>query len=127
MSIVAWIFAPAIVQDGLFVLVPGSDPVQELLTTHLLRMMLPAVVIFGPVSYTHLDVYKRQVQVVEPDFHPRFDARSRHYSYEIFCQPFRDPLREVFSWRVWPILRLELIQNAALDLIGEHDFKVRCV
>ncbi|MGI6741147.1 MAG: murein biosynthesis integral membrane protein MurJ [Brevefilum sp.] len=46
-SIVAWIFAPAIVQDGLFVLVPGSDPVQELLTTHLLRMMLPAVVIFG--------------------------------------------------------------------------------
>ena len=46
-SIVAWIFAPAIVQDGLFVLVPGSDPIQELLTTHLLRMMLPAVVIFG--------------------------------------------------------------------------------
>ena len=26
-------------------LVPGSDPVQELPTTHLLRMMLPAVVI----------------------------------------------------------------------------------
>lgn len=43
----AWIFAPAIVQDGLFLLVPGSDPVQEVLTIQLLRMMLPAVVIFG--------------------------------------------------------------------------------
>lgn len=74
--------------------------------------------------YLPEDVSVRSVQEVEPEFHPRFDARSRHYSYEIFCQPFRDPLREVFSWRVWPTLRLELIQNAALDLIGEHDFKV---
>lgn len=46
-SIVAWILAPQIVSDGLFLLVPGSDPVQEALTVELLRIMLPSVIIFG--------------------------------------------------------------------------------
>ncbi len=46
-STLAWIFAPQIVRDGLFLLVPDTDPVQELLTIQLLRIMLPSVVIFG--------------------------------------------------------------------------------
>jgi putative peptidoglycan lipid II flippase len=46
-SALAWLFAPAIVRDGLYLLVPGSDPVQEALTIQLLRIMLPSVIIFG--------------------------------------------------------------------------------
>jgi len=46
-SALAWVFAPQIVRDGLFLLIPGSDPVQEALTISLLRTMLPSVVIFG--------------------------------------------------------------------------------
>jgi len=46
-SAIAWVFAPQIVRDGLYLLVPGSDPVQEALTISLLRIMLPSVVIFG--------------------------------------------------------------------------------
>ena len=46
-SILTWIFAPFIVEEGLYLLVPDSDPVQEALTATLLRIMLPSVVIFG--------------------------------------------------------------------------------
>jgi len=46
-SVVAWIFAPQIVRDGLFLLVPDANPIQETLTISLLRIMLPSVVIFG--------------------------------------------------------------------------------
>jgi putative peptidoglycan lipid II flippase len=46
-SMLAWVFAPQIVREGLFLLVPESDPVQEALTISLLRIMLPSVVIFG--------------------------------------------------------------------------------
>jgi len=46
-SVVAWIFAPQIVRDGLFLLVPDANPIQETLTISLLRTMLPSVVIFG--------------------------------------------------------------------------------
>jgi len=46
-SVLVFIFAPWIVRNGLFLLVPGSDPVQEALTVQLLRIMLPSVVVFG--------------------------------------------------------------------------------
>ena len=46
-STLAWMFTPQIVRDGLFLLIPGSDPVQEALTISLLRTMLPSVIIFG--------------------------------------------------------------------------------
>lgn len=46
-GILAWIFAPYIVGDGLYILVPDANPIQEDLTVELLRIMLPSVVIFG--------------------------------------------------------------------------------
>lgn len=72
--------------------------------------------------YCPRDMAVQSVIEVGADFHPRFDAKSRHYRYECFCQPVRDPLREVFGWRVWPPVRLEWMEKAALDLIGTHDF-----
>src|SRR5512138_1708483 len=50
------------------------------------------------------DVAVWSAQVVDDKFHPRFDATSRCYQYRLFCQPIRDPIRERFSWRVWPSL-----------------------
>jgi putative peptidoglycan lipid II flippase len=46
-SALAWVFAPQIVRDGLFLFVPGSDIGQEALTVDLLRIMLPSVIVFG--------------------------------------------------------------------------------
>ena len=43
-SALAWIFTPQIVRDGLFLLVPGSDPVQEALTISLLLVRFEPVV-----------------------------------------------------------------------------------
>ncbi len=42
-----WIFAPTIVEKGLFVLSPGTAVTQIELTVRLLRIMLPTVIIFG--------------------------------------------------------------------------------
>ena len=64
----------------------------------------------------------REAEAVEAGFHPRFDARSRHYRYSLFCGPVRDPLRERFAWRVWPAFDPELLQQAARLLVGRHDF-----
>ncbi len=63
-----------------------------------------------------------QAEQAEPQFHPRFDARSRHYRYRLFCQHLRDPLRERFAWRVWPELDLALLQQTAPVFLGRHDF-----
>lgn len=46
-AILAWIFAPQIVHDALFVLAPNQPVGQEQLTIALLQTLLPTVVIFG--------------------------------------------------------------------------------
>lgn len=46
-STLMWIFAPFLVERGLFALVPDSNVTQVAETVRLLRMMLPTVIIFG--------------------------------------------------------------------------------
>src|SRR5512143_4344337 len=53
-------------------------------------------------AHLPFELVVRDAQAVDRGFHPRFDARSRRYSYRLFCQPVRDPLRERLAWRVWP-------------------------
>jgi tRNA pseudouridine38-40 synthase len=68
------------------------------------------------------DIAVKSVCKVEARFHPRFDASSRHYRYRVYAQPIRDPLQERYAWRVWPAPDAELLSEAALCLIGTHDF-----
>ena len=62
-------------------------------------------------------------QIVTDDFHPRFDARARRYRYRIHCQSQRDPLRDRFSWRLWPVPAETALLEAATHIIGKHDFR----
>jgi tRNA pseudouridine38-40 synthase len=68
---------------------------------------------------------RRPLAKWQADFHPRYDAKSRHYQLSgSYCQPVRDPLREDFAWRVWPPVQVERMNTAAAaHLIGVHDFR----
>lgn len=68
------------------------------------------------------DVAAQAAAVAADDFHPRYWATTRRYSYRIFCQPGRHPLRERYAWRVWPEINPGALQAAAALLVGTHDF-----
>jgi tRNA pseudouridine38-40 synthase len=68
------------------------------------------------------DVVVRASHEVRPDFHPRFSALSRRYRYRLFCDPLRDPLRERYAWRISTDISMPLLEQAAGQIIGEHDF-----
>lgn len=85
--------------------------------THSLEALQSALNAGLPVEVAVTAVYR-----VGPDFHPRYAALSRGYQYRIFCQPWRDPLRERYAWRVWPPVELERLVRAATLLVGQHDF-----
>ncbi|MFC2064531.1 tRNA pseudouridine(38-40) synthase TruA [Chloroflexota bacterium] len=67
-----------------------------------------------------MDISVRQIESVNSDFHPRFDANWRRYRYRIISHPVRDPLRERFSWRIWP--GLTNLKPLADIWEGTHDF-----
>ena len=68
------------------------------------------------------DMAVLEAQLVQAKFHPRFDAISRSYRYKCFCQPLRHPLREHFTWRVWPAIDGAVLAESAKCFLGTHDF-----
>jgi tRNA pseudouridine38-40 synthase len=58
----------------------------------------------------------------QPDFHPRFDARLRHYRYRLIVRPTPDPLRGRYAWQVWPEPDRVAMNRLASALQGRHDF-----
>ncbi len=73
-------------------------------------------------SLLPFDLAVQAVQVVDPKFHPRFDALSRTYHYHLFYHPVRHPLRERFAWRLAEPPDPSLLERAAALFIGTHDF-----
>jgi len=68
------------------------------------------------------DMAVSKIEIADADFHPRFDATSRCYRYRLFCQNVRDPLREKFVWRVWPMVNSGVLDEIAKVFLGRHDF-----
>ena len=64
----------------------------------------------------------RWAHPVPDDFHARFSARSRTYSYSIYNHPVDSPLRARFATWVFQPLDVAAMQAAADCLLGEHDF-----
>ncbi len=68
------------------------------------------------------DMAASKVEIVEANFHPRFDAASRRYRYRLFCGNVRDPLRAKLAWRVWPAVNGDVLDEIAEVFLGRHDF-----
>lgn len=62
------------------------------------------------------------VRPVSDEFHARFSALSRTYRYRIFNRPVRSALSVQERTWVYRPLDEQRMQQAANDLVGEHDF-----
>jgi tRNA pseudouridine38-40 synthase len=76
----------------------------------------------GVNSHLPASVAVLWAQVVDEEFHARFSAQARSYRYYLFCRPVRSALQHgKVGWYHQP-LDVNLMQQAAQYLLGEHDF-----
>lgn len=73
-------------------------------------------------DYLPEDIAAVDCRLVEPEFHPRYQAKLRVYRYQIYLSFFRNPLKDRYFWRVWPIPDFDLLECGALIIKGNHDF-----
>ena len=72
------------------------------------------------------DIRIRKSQEVPADFHPRKTDTVKTYEYRIDCEEFADPLKTRYAYFTYVPLDASKMQEAALHLIGTHDFKSFC-
>ena len=63
---------------------------------------------------------------VPPDWHPRYQNSVKIYEYRILNRTFRMPTRRLDTYFYHHPLAVDKMQEAALYLVGEHDFKSFC-
>ena len=66
------------------------------------------------------EITVHEIREVSEDFHARFDAKNREYCYFVHFR--KDPFAEKFSYRLRQPLDMDAMNEAALHLLGEHDF-----
>ncbi len=62
------------------------------------------------------------IEIVPDDFHARYSAIGKTYSYQILNRAAPPTINRNQVWHVPQKLNLELMQLQSKDLIGEHDF-----
>ena len=72
------------------------------------------------------DIRVRKSEEVAVDFHPRKVKTRKTYEYHIDCEEFPNPIKQRYSHFTYTPLNVSLMQQAANDLIGQHDFTSFC-
>ncbi len=58
----------------------------------------------------------------EPEFHAQFSSKSKIYLYKVLNRSYRSALLRKRVWQVPYRLKLGTMNEAACELVGEHDF-----
>lgn len=59
---------------------------------------------------------------VADDFHARFHAKQRHYTYRIKRRGARGALDELRAWHIYKPMDVDAMREGAAHFIGDHDF-----
>ena len=72
------------------------------------------------------DIRVMSSEEVDDDFHPRYDAHDKIYSYRITRSRIMPPTKRLYSYHVYYPLDLSLMRKAAAYMVGRHDFAAFC-
>ena len=72
------------------------------------------------------DIVVQESCEVGMDFHPRFSKSRKTYEYRILNRQMRMPTRRLDTYFFHYPLDVEAMNQAAQDLVGEHDFQSFC-
>jgi tRNA pseudouridine38-40 synthase len=80
----------------------------------------PVKVIYGVNGLVGKEIQIHQIEEVHSEFHARFYASSREYTYHMLNAP--SPIKRKYAW--WPRYELDiaLLKQCAAMITGEHDF-----
>lgn len=73
-----------------------------------------------------MDIAVLHCRQVDPQFHARYSAKGKQYVYKFYHSPVRDPFRHMYAFQLSRPLELPVLNRAAAQFIGTHDFSAFC-
>lgn len=73
--------------------------------------------------YLPEDIIVKAAEPADERFHARYNARSKTYLYRLWIARRHDVFERKYAWHIPEPLDLQLMQVAAAQFIGRHDFQ----
>lgn len=64
----------------------------------------------------------KKIEQVPADFHSQYHAKGKEYHYHLYLDRIMDPFKRLYCWHVYDSVDVDLLQRAAKEFIGTHDF-----
>lgn len=77
-------------------------------------------------TYLPKTIAAKSAKYVPLDFHARYSSLGKEYVYKILNSKIRDPFLDGYALHYWYKLDEKMLDNAAKDFIGKHDFTSFC-
>lgn len=77
-------------------------------------------------TYLPKTIAAKKACYVSEDFHARYSSLGKEYVYKIYNAKIRDPFLEGYALHYWYPLDEKVLDKAAKDFIGYHDFTSFC-
>ncbi|WP_138205530.1 tRNA pseudouridine(38-40) synthase TruA [Haloimpatiens lingqiaonensis] len=74
-------------------------------------------------TYMPKDIVVKKVDEVDENFHSRYNAKEKIYTYKICNNTFHNVFTRKYSYHIPTKLNIDKMREAASFLVGEHDFK----
>lgn len=83
-------------------------------------------IVFGMNPKLPDDISFLSCEEVDESFHARYRCVGKEYEYIIHNSEIKNPFYKDTAYRSWYPIDAELLEKAAQDFVGEHDFKAFC-
>jgi tRNA pseudouridine38-40 synthase len=100
----------------------GVHAAGQVVCFHSERAIEPATLRRALNALTPTDLSVRAADIVPDAFDVRRAARCRRYVYRIWNRPETSPFWRRYAWHIPWTLAEEAMQQAAAQIVGEHDF-----
>jgi tRNA pseudouridine38-40 synthase len=72
------------------------------------------------------DIAVSSAEIVQQEFHARFDAAGKEYRYFLLLSKHRDPFQRNYAYQYPLVLNYDAMREASKHLLGTHDFTSFC-
>jgi tRNA pseudouridine38-40 synthase len=101
----------------------GVHALGQVASATLVRAMDPRTLMAALNAHLPSSVRVLAADEAPVDFHPRFHARTKTYTYRIWNAEALSPFERLYAWHLpAPILHVEAMATAAEAIVGGHDF-----
>lgn len=79
---------------------------------------------YGVNAVLPADIRLLDMEEVPDDFHARYSATGKVYTYHLHLGPWHNPFNRLYTWHIpFPHFSLEKMKEGGQKLLGTHDFK----